>query len=199
MSAIGQVYYKVIDRMSGTITSSNIPIYAPTNIVTAFGANKFTKLGVQAPPGTTMVINNSKTIMIGQNGIYELDDGIDITSLYFNKPVRYEKDVSASNTLIEEGQKAITAANLKRDQAIKALGDPPPKPEPEDSEGQERYFAYTTAYNSIQETFLQEYEAGYQKLQQGINGVYRLPNPTDISAKENYDDLFNVIIDFIYE
>jgi hypothetical protein len=37
-------------------------------------------------------MNASKTIMIGRTGIYELDEDIAITSMYFVRPKNYIKD-----------------------------------------------------------------------------------------------------------
>ncbi len=59
-----------------------------TNLVLFYGANKFTKLGVQAPPRTKMKINN-KLIIVGSSGIYELDD-CEITSLSFLQPTNQD-------------------------------------------------------------------------------------------------------------
>lgn len=51
------------------------------------------KLGIQAEPGTTMLINN-KAIKVGKTGIYQLDEVINITSLKFTS----ETD---ENTLVD--------------------------------------------------------------------------------------------------
>lgn len=59
-----------------------------TNLVSFYKANKFTKLGVQAPPRTKMKINN-KLIIVGSSGIYELDD-CEITSLSFVQPTNQD-------------------------------------------------------------------------------------------------------------
>jgi hypothetical protein len=41
-------------------------------------------------------MNESKTIMVGRTGIYELDDDIAITNMYFIRPRKYKKDEEAS-------------------------------------------------------------------------------------------------------
>lgn len=75
MARVGQMRYKV----DGLNTSDDTDI-TNGNII----ANKtITKLGIQAPPGTMLSINN-KPILIGRTGIYELDDDITIDSLQFN-------------------------------------------------------------------------------------------------------------------
>lgn len=196
MATIGQVYYNVIDKNTGSCISSGPGIFkenTPGELVTRYGATQFTKVGIQAKPGTIIVINNSKTIMIGQTGIYELDDDIIITSLYFNRPPKYIKDIEASNTAMEQGIAKIKAAEQKQNQALKALGNEPNKTDTE------LFRNYWEKHNKIQTTFIKEYNEGLNLFQTGNNGVYRLPNPENISAPENYDDLYNVIIDFIYD
>ena len=77
MPTVGQIYYNVIDNNSGSYASSKEDIY--TDLVAQVGASQFNKVGVQAPPGTKMVMNESKQIMVGRTGIYELDEDIAIT------------------------------------------------------------------------------------------------------------------------
>lgn len=191
MATVGQVYYNVIDKNSGSCLSSGPDIF--TDIVSKYGAKQFNKIGVQAKPGTRMVMNNSKTIMVGATGIYELDDDITITSMYFVRPKKYIKDVTSSNAAIEQGIQKMKDADAKRNAALAALGPEPNK------NNEEAFKAYWNKYNSIQTTFIKEYNEGLKLFQSGSNGIYTLPNPDNIQAPENYDDLFDVIVDFIYE
>lgn len=196
MATIGQIYYNVIDKNTGTCLSSGPSIFqenTPGEIVTRYGATQFTKVGIQAKPGTIVVMNDMKTIMIGQSGIYELDGDITITSLYFKRPPKYTKDVDSSNAAIDEGIAKIKAAEEKQSKALAALG-----PEPNKTD-EIAFKSYWDRYNTIQTTFIQEYSEGLNLFQTGNNGIYRLPNPDNIQAPENYDDLYDVIIDFIYE
>lgn len=196
MATVGQVYYNVIDKNSGSCLSSGPSIFkegTPGELVSRYGATQFNKVGIQAKPGTIVVMNNTKTIMIGQTGIYELDEDIAITSLYFNRPPKYMKDVEQSDAAIAEGIAKIKAAEEKQTKALAALG-----PEPDKSD-EVAFKSYWDRHNAIQTTFIQEYNEGLNLFQTGNNGIYRLPNPDNIQAPENYDDLYDVIIDFIYE
>lgn len=191
MATVGQIYYNVIDKNTGSCLSSGPDIF--TDIVSRYGAKKFNKIGVQAKPGTKMVMNDSKTIMVGTTGIYELDDGITITSMYFIKPKKYIKDITASNQAIKDGVDKIKQADTNRTASLLKLGTEP------DRNNTEIFNDYWNKYNDIQTTFIKEYNEGLKLFQTGNNGIYTLPNPTNIQAPENYDDLFDVIVDFIYE
>ena len=191
MATVGQVYYNVIDKNSGSCLSSGPDIFS--DIVSKYGAKQFNKIGVQARPGTRMVMNNSKTIMVGASGIYELDDDITITNMYFIRPKKYEEDIEASNKAIEDGIAKIKQADLNRTNELSKLGAEPSR------DNTQAFNTYWSKYNSIQTTFIKEYNEGLKLFQTGSNGIYRLPNPDNIQAPENYDDLFNVIVDFVYE
>ena len=99
MPTVGQVYYNVIDNNSGSYVSSGQNIFS--DIIAQVGASQFNKVGVQAPAGTKIVMIESKTIMVGRTGIYELDDDIAITNMYFIRPRKYEKDEEASQQAYE--------------------------------------------------------------------------------------------------
>lgn len=74
---VGQIKYKYKSENS-TFPDMDIT----TNILLTLGLTKITKLGVQAPWRTKMIIDN-KTIVVGATGIYELPEGIEISSLSF--------------------------------------------------------------------------------------------------------------------
>ena len=123
MSAIGQIYYRVVDTSSTGdgkhYISSGIDIY--NDIVSASSAKQFTKVGIQAPPGAQVVMNASKTIMIGRTGIYELDEDIVITSMKFVRPTVYIKDEKESESKKQEGEKIIKEAKVALEAAKAAL------------------------------------------------------------------------------
>ena len=196
MATVGQIYYNVIDNNSGSYIKSGEDIF--TDIVNQIGASQFNKVGIQASPGTQIVMNNAKTIMVGRTGIYELDDDIAITAMYFVRPRKYEKDEEASAEAIEQGVAEMQAAEDARERALEQFYvDNPIIPDREtDPEG---YQAYWDAYNNIQMTYIAAYQEALNLYNSGINGIYVLPNPGDVDAPENYQDLYNVIIDFIYE
>lgn len=195
MPTVGQVYYNVIDNNSGSYVSSGQNIFS--DIIAQVGASQFNKVGVQAPAGTKIVMNESKTIMVGRTGIYELDDDIAITNMYFIRPRKYEKDEEASQQAIEQGTEGMQAADKKRaDDLEQFYKENPVMPDPDtDPEG---YRAYWDLYNNIQTTYIEAYQTALSLYNQGVNGIYVLPNPDNIDAPENYQDLYNVIIDFIY-
>ena len=196
MATVGQIYYNVIDNNSGSYIKSGEDIF--TDIVNQIGASQFNKVGIQASPGTQIVMNNAKTIMVGRTGIYELNDDIAITAMYFVRPRKYEKDEEASAEAIEQGVARMQAAADARERALEQFYvDNPIIPDREtDPEG---YQAYWDAYNNIQMTYIAAYQEALNLYNSGINGIYVLPNPGDVDAPENYQDLYNVIIDFIYE
>lgn len=195
MPTVGQIYYNVIDNNSGSYVSSGQNIFS--DIVVQVGASQFNKVGVQAPAGTKIVMNESKTIMVGRTGIYELDDDIAITNMYFIRPRKYEKDEEASQQAIKQGTEGMQAADKKRaDDLEQFYKENPVMPDPDtDPEG---YRAYWDSYNNIQTTYIEAYQTALSLYNQGVNGIYVLPNPDNIDAPENYQDLYNVIIDFIY-
>ena len=69
---------------------------------------------------------------------------------------------------------------------------------PDQDTDPEGYKAYWDAYNNIQTAYIEAYQTALSLYNQGANGIYVLPNPDNVDAPENYQDLYNVIIDFIY-
>lgn len=197
MAQVGQIYYNVMDNTNNGYTShpNNFDIFS--DIVVQYGANRFNKIGVQAPPGTKVIMNEDKTIIVGRTGIYELDDDIAITKMRFNKPRRYIKDEQASLNSIKAGTEGMLAADAAREAAIKQLSiDYPNIPV---DENDPNYLLYWDRYNTIQATYIEAYEEALGLYNTGINGIYILPNPNNVDAPENYQDLYNIIVDFIYE
>lgn len=188
MSAIGQIYYRVVDTSSTGdgkhYISSGIDIY--NDIVNASSAKQFTKVGIQAPPGAQVVMNESKTIMVGRTGIYELDEDIAITSMKFVRPTVYIKDEKESESKKQEGEKIIKEAKVALEAAIAALGEEPTDPT------SDAYKTYWNGYNEANETYITAFQKGSAILNQGLNGVYK-------EDKTVIGELDNVIVDFIYD
>lgn len=188
MSAIGQIYYRVVDTSSTGdgkhYISSGIDIY--NDIVSASSAKQFTKVGIQAPPGAQVVMNASKTIMIGRTGIYELDEDIVITSMKFVRPTVYIKDEKESESKKQEGEKIIKEAKVALEAAIAALGEEPTDPT------SDAYKTYWNGYKEANETYIAAFQKGSAILNQGLNGVYK-------EDKTVIGELDNVIVDFIYD
>lgn len=189
MSAIGQIYYNVIDTSSTGdgkhYISSGIDIY--NDIVNASSAKQFTKVGIQAPPGAQVVMNTSKTIMIGRTGIYELDEDIAITNMYFVRPKNYIRDDKETESKKQEGEKIIKDAKVALEAAVAALGTEPSDP------SSDAYKTYWEGYNEAHERYIAAFQKGSAILNQGLNGVYKLDEDNP------YGDLENVIVDFIYD
>lgn len=189
MSAIGQIYYNVIDTSSTGdgkhYISSGIDIY--NDIVNASSAKQFTKVGIQAPPGAQVVMNTSKTIMIGRTGIYELDEDIAITNMYFVRPKNYIRDDKETESKKQEGEKIIKDAKVALEAAVAALGTEPSDP------SSDAYKTYWEGYNEAHERYIAAFQKGSAILNQGLNGVYKL------DENNPYGDLENVIVDFIYD
>lgn len=188
MSAIGQIYYRIVDTSSTGdgkhYISSGIDIY--NDIVSASSAKQFTKVGIQAPPGAQVVMNASKTIMIGRTGIYEFDEDIVITSMKFVRPTVYIKDEKESESKKQEGEKIIKEAKAALEAAIAALGEEPTDPT------SDAYKTYWNGYNEANETYITAFQKGSAILNQGLNGVYK-------EDKTVIGELDNVIVDFIYD
>lgn len=108
MSQIGQIYYN-IPNVGSSITADYL-YNGSGDVLKYIGASQLTKVGVQAPPGTQMVLNQIKQIMIGRTGIYELDEDISITELYFVRPQNYIEDKEEEDKAIENGLKGIEEA-----------------------------------------------------------------------------------------
>lgn len=145
MSQIGQIYYNVAGEYSNhsSVPDGKDNIYV--DIVSQVGASQFTKVGIQAPPGTQVSMNKIKEIMIGRTGIYELDEDIAITELYFYRPVKYTVNAEKTKANQEEGLAMMNAAIAERNAAIEGLN-------PEDAE-----------YQAIEAKYLVALQAGYSK------------------------------------
>lgn len=202
MATVGQVYYNVIDYGTSNMPiSSGVDIFDSTStkgiVGQVPGASYFSKIGIQAPAGTLVVMDN-KSIMIGASGMYELDDDIKVERLYFRRPLKYKRDDALSNAAIQKGAAEIEKAYNEKQASLATLnnkygGGPPSNTDIEASK------AYWTEFNLIQETFLKAYNVAVAEFNRGKNGIYVLPFDGGTSNPNNFDDLYNVIIDFIYE
>ncbi len=189
MENVGQIYYRVpiikppgTDGENSTINyESNIDSIFNNNIVETYcgGANHFfSKVGIQAPPGTKIIMNKTgnKIIMIGRTGVYELDENINIDYMSFVQPIKYKLDQEATDNAMADGEEALRAAETYRKNALAALD--------ETSE------TYWDDYDAIQKTYFDLYNDALDLYKRGVNGVYN---------NAGLGDLESVIIDFIYE
>lgn len=187
------------------------------NLTKRYPSRNFLKLGVQAPPGTRFILNGNRTIMVGRTGTYELDDDIVVTDMRFIRPLNYIPDLKATDEALRKGQEGMLAAEEKRSEALNELDSRFPEKTiklywkdldaPTESTGKlnkailrdaNEEIEYWTKYNEIQEEYLKEYYAALGQYNMGLNGIYRLPNTQNPDAPENYKELYNIIIDFLY-
>lgn len=116
MANIGQLYYRVpigTDNDGAVIYSTSTQLatsFFGVNLVGLMGTSAWTKVGIQAPPGTQMVMNGIKEILMGRTGIYELDEDISITDLQFKQPQNYIEDTKAEEQAKSDGLKMIENA-----------------------------------------------------------------------------------------
>lgn len=179
MATVGQVYYNVFNPESEQYESKPTGLNIYNNIVAAYpNASRFTKLGVQAPAGAEMIINDNKNILIGSTGVYELDGDIVITSLKFVRPVESVLDETASEAKKTEGVNAIKAAEQTRESELAALSS---------SLTQEQYVA---EYTKIQDKYMLAYKASLKTYNEGASGIY---NPGETK------DYNNIIVDFLWD
>lgn len=204
MAQIGQVIYNLQDYVNsgGYIATSNADVNKTissvdgeeqyennkidifdTNLVSRYSSGQFTKLGIQAPPGTRVILNTNKTILIGQSGIYELDDDIVITSLQFTRPRKYIKDQGRTETELNFGIEAMEEAIKARDAALAEL---------EAKKDEMTTVEYWTEFTQIQSEYDTAYQAALEHFNNGLNGIYKL------DEENPYQDLYNIIIDFTY-
>ncbi len=207
MATIGQVVYNLQDFHSSgglistlagdpskTITSesssykdSRLNIFS-NDLVEFFKAASFIKLGIQAPPGTKAVLNGNKTIMLGRTGVYELDEGIKITSLKFLRPYKYIINAGLTQQALEDGMNQLNSAKDFLQNEIARIDNKYP------TKNQE----YWAEYVSIQDEYLEQYNTALNLYKQGINGIYQLPVPDDPDNEENFSEVYNIIVDFLY-
>lgn len=176
MADIGQIQYNVRDNNGQYIGNNKYNIF-DQNLVEAYPANRFTKVGIQAPPGTKVIMSKSnKVIIIGRTGIYELDENIPIDYLRFEHPIEYKFDQDATQEALNEGINALKEAEKYKKETIDTL-DP-------DSE------TYWEDYTKYQDIYFNKYKEALALYKKGVNGVY------DPVGEKDLDD---IIIDFIYE
>lgn len=157
-----------------------------------------TKLGIQAPPGTKFYFNVTKpeneekqqeidslSIMIGRTGVYELDDGINISDLWFERPKLYALDESASEDAINQGRALMEAAKDQFKQDCDSIA--PLLNTATDSKSQKDYWQ---RYQEFHKNYVDSYNSARELYIRGMAGIYK--------QATGLPDLHNVIIDFVY-
>lgn len=114
------VFSTIVDTDPG-YKANRINIYE--NLVSHYNGQGFTKIGIQAAPGTQFILNKTKGMIVGRNGIYELDDDIIITELAFVKPRFYRLDTKATQDKLDNGSQAISVAEKARSNSLKTLDE----------------------------------------------------------------------------
>lgn len=178
---IGQIIYNV-DGVGTSTNTKTSQSYKQTDLTTdLFGAGapfegkQFTKLGVQAEPGTRMCINGNE-IIIGRTGIYELDERIVVTSFYLIPDPIWILDESAT-------QEA-------KNEALERFG----KVDVDPWTGGWDENNLPNWVNNTKGT-IDNFNQGYSYYLQGENGIYK--PKTDGEEQPIYRDFYNIIIDYI--
>ena len=212
---LGQIIYNVEDYSgTGSIISTGIDMQNHTeeefnrpnsqytkinifesNFLTKLkGVKNITKLGIQAPPGTKFVFNTivspgneiqGPQIMIGQSGIYELDENLNMDGLTFIRPKGYALDLNKSDQLVNDGKGLMSQAKENFERRYKNICDL--YGSAQDSNSNQKFWQ---EYEAIHKDYVTEYNLGRSMYVQGVSGVYI---QDDLKR-----DLRNVIIDFIY-
>lgn len=212
MATIGQVVYNLQDfhasgglvstsatnpsttvsSLSDTYESDRMNIFTQDLVKDVFKVSNFTKLGIQAPPGTKVKLNSNKIIMIGRTGVYELDEDVKISGLQFERPKKYIIDSVATQESLNKGIQGLSDAEDFRKTNMTNL----------DAEyaGKDKDDAYWATYTRIQNDYQTMYNTAQAEYIAGVNGIYGLPSEIlpDASPDDDYEELYNVIIDFLY-
>lgn len=171
---IGQILYKVKVPQDGSITTSPDKLNIFNDILTQIGVTSIKKLGIQAPPGTICYVNKQE-IMIGRTGMYELDEIIVVSSLYFVKKQIYILDSDATADQLASSKRRIDELEEKRrnDTSLLIKTDPD----------------YYKKYIAIQEEFYKNYSVALELYNEALQGIY---------IRGGEEDLENIIVDFLY-
>lgn len=126
MANVGQLYYNLDDyNNSGQKITSSV-FTQQTIYENFFGIGKalanqaFKKLGIQAPPGTVVLIGTAsdqeataQRVMIGRTGIYEMeDDEVYVKYFRFEKQYQWIYDENGTTEKRKEGERALKETYL---------------------------------------------------------------------------------------
>lgn len=188
----GSIWYRFIDNNSGGYISSGENIYS--DLVKQMGATYFKDLGVNAPPGTQLVLNETKNVMVGRTGLYQLsDDDIKITNVYFVQPKNYVKDEDATKKALEDGADEMAAAEAQRESRMTKLDGQYTTTDDDGNEvALDKDDAYWEEYNDIQSEYITAYQAALATYTSGVNGIYKVDDTNP------YKDLENIVVYFKY-
>lgn len=100
---------------------------------------------------------SEKTIIIGQTGVYEIDDdNLTISSLKFIKPRKYIRDEAATKEKLTEGAKTMHEAEKARAKAITGLT----LNDNYDDSNKESFLSNWASYIAAQNAFSERYPEG---------------------------------------
>ena len=126
---VHQIYYNVYNNYEiDPIQPSSKEEFFEKNLLAGYSGSA-TKIAIQAPPGTKFQIGpnangfNARNIIVGRNGIYELDAGINISYLYFPLPLNYKKDEVQSQAYVDLGIKSFKALEARRAEELDEIKD----------------------------------------------------------------------------
>ena len=209
MASIGQIYYHVLDPGTGGLISNidaeylfsegseDVNKFHSRNIV-AHVSDKiyFSKIGVQAPPGTQIVFNDEKIAVVGRTGIYDLDD-VHVEKMWFVRPILYSLDEEATAEALITGEAGILKAWQNFQKTIEDKDIDLDYTKHDDYPRTGLTIAIANAYKKDYKLFrtamaayITAYTNALASFNRGDYGIY-VPNEPG--------DLYNVVVDFIYE
>ena len=192
MADIGQYLYNWYDLKGNPNTSLPPERTIEDNLVS--DPNGWTKVGIKAPVGTRVKINDN-IFVIGPSGTLHINkEGYIIKSLSFIKDYIVIKDVDAIDASIKNGMENIDKAlsNFINQGQITII-----KNENDIVETETTYaisnINQQQELSGIYAEFLKNFIEGYNEFSQGVSGVYKVQTENGNPQKQ---ELYNILIDY---
>jgi hypothetical protein len=180
----------------------------------SFANNPIIKLGIKAPPGTKIAINEESNIfVVGRNGTLTINKpNYKITYLKFIREPLCKFDEEATKDALQEGlaqmdqaltnlltnTKATLAFITEQDNYVGSWENATSFTVTLNENANN--FAVISSnlgyYDDKYYTFLQDFIKGYEEFIRGKNGVYTIQTRDDENKSIQYKELQNVIIDY---
>ena len=167
--------YQFIYKVMGQSTSTDKDIYTKGLCIDSYGGS-IVKIGIQAPPGTRFYLNNIP-MQIGRSGMYELDDDIEVTGLYFLQTQKIQEiDSTQDEKALENAMGEMEEAKSKFQEDVKSIT----------STGK----VYWEAYKEAHDKYIEAYNEAYVDYKTALYGYYTFSEVKDIDY---------LIIDYVVE